>query len=302
MQVNLGRGQGTVEVRVDHAKCTACGQCVEVCGHGPLWMEDGEVRVDPNRFLGCFACGQCAAVCPQACIEVEGRDLAPADLVPIPPPAARAGYDALRALMLARRSVRKFKEAEVAPEAVGQILAAATTAPMGIPPSEVGVLVRAGRAQVADFRRDLLAGMKPMRRMTSPLALALLRPFLGREVCESFRQFLGPVMDLYFEGDRDGRDYFFYDAPLALYFYGSAYADPTDPAIAATYAMLAAESLGLGSCLLGFPGPVLAHHPGLRKKYGLPAKIQPGLALAIGHPAVRYHRAVVRRFAAVQRD
>ena len=52
--------------------------------------------------------------------------------------------------------------------------------------------------------------------------------------------------------DRQGVDWFFYDAPLALYFYASPYADPADPLIPATYAMLAGESLGLGTCMLGF--------------------------------------------------
>ena len=50
-----------------------------------------------------------------------------------------------------------------------------------------------------------------------------------------------------------------YDAPLAMYFYGSPYCDPADPIIAATYAMIAAETLGLGSCMLG------AIHPFIQK-------------------------------------
>ena len=32
-----------------------------------------------------------------------------------------------------------------------------------------------------------------------------------------------------------------YDAPLAMYFYGTPYTDSADPIIAAAYAMLAAE-------------------------------------------------------------
>ena len=34
-----------------------------------------------------------------------------------------------------------------------------------------------------------------------------------------------------------------YDAPLAMYFYGSPYSDPADPIVAATVAMYAGESL-----------------------------------------------------------
>jgi len=47
-----------------------------------------------------------------------------------------------------------------------------------------------------------------------------------------------------------GNNYITSNAPLTLYFYGSPYVDPADPIIAAFCAMLAFESLGLGTCLL----------------------------------------------------
>ena len=50
-----------------------------------------------------------------------------------------------------------------------------------------------------------------------------------------------------------------YDAPLAIYFYGSPYCDPADPIIAATYAMIAAEALGLGTCMLGAIHPLIQY-------------------------------------------
>ncbi|MFZ4465107.1 MAG: nitroreductase, partial [Bacteroidales bacterium] len=42
-----------------------------------------------------------------------------------------------------------------------------------------------------------------------------------------------------------------------LYFYGSPYADPADPLIAATYAMIAGESLCLGTCMIGAVHPFI---------------------------------------------
>ena len=71
--------------------------------------------------------------------------------------------------------------------------------------------------------------------------------------------------------------------------------------IAATIAMVAAEALGLGTCILGFPGPLLKQNGKLRKKYGLPEKIQPGMCLVIGHPAVKFRRGVRRRLCEMRR-
>ena len=300
MTLELGRAPGGSTVQIDREKCAICGTCTKVCTAGPLSLGDGQIEIDQNRGFGCIACGQCVAACPRECINVTGRDLTPADIVPLPPPAARAGYDQLSALLLARRSIRQFQDREVAPDVVEKILQAASTAPMGVPPSEVGVLVVAGRAKVRPFRAELLVALCGLRWMASPVALFFLRPFFGKVNCQFFREFVGPVIDGYLEGDRQGQDLFFYDAPLALYFYGTAYADPADPVITATYAMLAGEALGLGSCLLGFPGPVLQRNPKLRARYGLPAGMRPGILLVLGYPAVKYQRAVRRRFAAVR--
>lgn len=42
-----------------------------------------------------------------------------------------------------------------------------------------------------------------------------------------------------------------------MYFYGSPYTDPADPIVAATYSMIAAETLGLGTCMLGGVHPFI---------------------------------------------
>ncbi len=86
----------------------------------------------------------------------------------------------------------------------------------------------------------------------------------------AMREFVLPAIEKYLEGDREGEDSFFYDAPLALYFYASSFADIADPYIPATYAMLAGEALGLGSCMLGFPGYAMKESKALQAKYGLP--------------------------------
>lgn len=297
MTLNIGRTHETATVTLDTSLCSACGLCTRVCKGGPLREDAGKVVVDPSHHWGCMGCGHCMAVCPRHCITVTGRDLVPQDTVPLPPRDQRAGYDSLRALMLARRSVRNFKDQEVPREAIEQILKAASSAPMGIPPSEVGVLVLEGRGKVARFRRELLIAARAMKRMFSPPVLWLFKPFLGKENYQMMKTFVLPVLDTYLTKDKEGQDWFFYDAPLALYFYGSAWADPADTVIAATYAMLAGESLGLGSCMLGFPGHLIKHSKVMKARYRLPMKLQPGLVVVFGTPAVPYQRAVERRFA-----
>jgi nitroreductase/NAD-dependent dihydropyrimidine dehydrogenase PreA subunit len=298
--VKTDRADKDAVVRVDSSRCKLCGLCVKICKGGPLYIEGNKVLVDYSLGLGCMACGHCAAVCPQGCITVEGRDLAPEDLEPLPPQESRATYDELKSLLLSRRSVREFQNRDVAEEDVDKIIFAATTAPMGIPPSDVKVLVFSGRAKVREFKNDMLAALKPMIRIFSGPMLFLMRPFLGKQAVDMFRTFLVPLARDYIEKDKQGIDLFAYDAPLAMLFYSEPGADAADPLIAATYAMIAAESLGVGTCMLGFPAPLLKRDKKLLAKYAIPPKSAIGIMVIFGYPAVKFQRSIRRRFADIR--
>jgi hypothetical protein len=144
-----------------------------------------------------------------------------------------------------------------------------------------------------------MEAIRSSRWMFSPTGLALLRPFIGKANYQMMRDFVAPAAKEFLHKDAEGEDWLLYDAPLAIYFYPSQYGDPADASIAATYAMLAAESLGLGTCMLGFPGPLIAHSRKVRAKYGIPAKSKMGIAVVFGYPAIQFHQALRRRFAAV---
>ena len=93
-----------------------------------------------------------------------------------------------------------------------------------------------------------------------------------------------------------------YDAPLAMYFYGSPYTDPADPIIAATVAMYAAESLGLGTCMIGSVHPLIQNGKKarmFREKYKIKYTSREGLIVLFGYPAVKYEKGIKRTFASV---
>ena len=81
-----------------------------------------------------------------------------------------------------------------------------------------------------------------------------------------------------------------------LIFHHSRYAEAADAAIAGTYAMLAAESLGLGNTVIGGAPPILQRNRGLCQRLGIPEGHTPSFALIAGHPATDFKRAVRRHF------
>lgn len=52
--------------RVDPAKCTGCGRCVEACPFGAIEIRNGVAVVDEAICRGCRAC---ASVCPTGAIS-----------------------------------------------------------------------------------------------------------------------------------------------------------------------------------------------------------------------------------------
>ncbi len=283
---------------VNETTCTGCGRCVETCPDRVFALEDGKARAGRGVFLGCIACGHCAAVCPTASIAVEGRGMKADDRIELPPPEQRATAEQFEALLLARRSVRRFADREIDRATIDKILEMTATAPMGIPPSDVGVVVFHGRRKVRELADDACKSFERMTRFFNPVMMTLMRPLWGREGHRMIRDFVRPLLQTLVEDHRRGEDTFTYDAPALFLFHHAAADGPADCDIAATYAMLAAESLGLGGCLLGTTD-TFNHDKAMKARLGVSPNRKVGLGLVIGYPAVKFHSAVRRRLGSV---
>lgn len=146
----------------------------------------------------------------------------------------------------------------------------------------------------------IIRGYEGFLKIFRPWLLSLMRPFTGRTTYEKFRYFIRPLAEMYVGSHYEGRDDLFYDAPAVMIFHHSPYAEVVDVTIACTYAMLAAESLGLGTTIIGGAPPILQRNKALCRKLGIPSGSTPAMALIVGHPDVEFRRAVRRRFSSME--
>lgn len=280
-------------------RCNSCGLCVKICKDFSLVMKDKKPIVNDQPLFGCMACGQCMAICPTKAIQINGREMSADDLIDFSGMKEKSDYESLKNLMLGRRSIRDYTNSEISAELIEKIIDAAVTAPMGIPPSDVHLVVIQGKEKVREFSFDVIDYFSRVKWLFSKQMLWFWRLY-GKETYQLMKSFALPLFKFFPESKAKGENYLLYDAPLALYFTASPYSDPADPYIPATYAMLAAESLGLGSCMIGSVHPMIQHGARkLKQKWNIPLKSPAGIIVIFGYPKFKFQSGIKRSFAKV---
>jgi len=180
---------------IDEAKCTACGLCAGICPTETIQMMDGKPTPMNRDKLGCLACGHCVAICPVQAISVTGRGMKADDVFPLPHHSERAGSEALAALLQSRRSMRRYADRPVDKETVQKLLGMAATAPMGFPPSPVGVVVVHGKQRVQELANDLMPALEKWRFFGTPVGSLVMRLIMDQPTRGLMRTYVLPVTE-----------------------------------------------------------------------------------------------------------
>ena len=265
---------------VDDSRCTRCGQCVRDCPTQIIAQAGGTVpRIAPELEGNCLQCQHCLAVCPTAAISMLGKN--PDNSLPV---SARdlPRFEQMSRLLRARRSVRQYKDENVDPELIRQLLTAVANGPTGVNRRALTFTVIDDRAVMQRFRGQVLAAIEAAG---AAGRLAERMQILRNAVPEYYQQ---------------GRDMIFRTAPHVLVVSAApdARCPHEDVALALAYFELLAQSAGLGTVWCGLLKMTLEALPELKPLLGL-APDHHYYAMLFGVPAVHYARTVQRDDAAV---
>ncbi len=160
-----------------------------------------------------------------------------------------------------RRAIRNYEDKRVPESAIETMLEAATYAPSAI--------------NIQPWKFTIISSKTEMKQLSDIAKPALLRtlPDVGNASLSALKKSLNdPLYNI------------FYNAPLLIFIAGAkGRYDIYDCTMAAQNMMLAAYSLGLGSCWIG-TAVALANEPKIKAELGVPEDHQVHAAIIFGYP------------------
>jgi len=286
-------------ISIDESRCNLCGLCVPICPSAILAPGEKSIVVtDPRQ---CIFCGHCKAVCPTDAPAFAG--LTETEFEPVPKREELPLPDAFLRFLRRRRSSRAYQNRPVEKETLQKILEAGRFAPTG--------------ANWQTCRFTVVGGRKTLDRICT-LALQSLQAEGKkiREVVKQHRQQQEPLPDEYAVKQffppfwnrlaakwQEGVDQLLHHAPAVIIVHvknNATLFPELDAGISATHMLLMAETLGLGTCFVGFLICAMDYSEELREVLKIPPDHRAYIAFTVGYPAVDFLKLVARKPAKIE--
>ena len=268
---------------IDREKCIKCKTCERVCAPFVFRFDNEGYPIEKYPQV-CSFCGHCISACPSSAIQYTSYSSGFEGAEELDP--ERPSYEQLSNLMSKRRSIRRFKDDEVPDELINKIC------------ENLKFTLTGHNAQSLEFTvikdRDLIYSISDKIGSRFKIAQILI-PFLPKKLKGNIRRMIKR-----FEKSKTDHteDPFLRYPPTLLIIHAKKTIEKflkiADGGIASYNVILTAESLGLGTCWIGFHTIISNLFPAVKKMSKIPRNHKILASIALGYPKYEYKRKCVR--------
>ena len=292
-------------VFIDPARCSGCGTCIRVCPSDILSLENNTAHAAPDTNAArCLQCGHCMAACPESAITIPALDttlqnfstfaLDPAWLAP----GNGLPTQDLARLICSTRSCRHYRQTPVEKEKLTDLIKLAVFAPSGTSSQAWTFTCLSSRPEVLALGQSIKAFFERLNKKAENVLLRKSLALFGAKSLEHYyTNYYESVKTAMAQMETENRDRLFHGAPVVILIGSSpgATCPKEDALLAAGNILLAAHTMGLGTCLIGFAVAAMGEDRSIQKNLGIPESETIHAAVALGYPDESYQRITGRK-------
>jgi nitroreductase/NAD-dependent dihydropyrimidine dehydrogenase PreA subunit len=268
-------------IQVDEGKCISCGDCALACPS--IFMAEGaKIRTFDEEY--CTLCGHCLAICPVDAIRIQELD--PGEF-PELPKDLKISPETLAAFLRSRRSCRVFADKEVARKDLEKLIDMARYAPTGHNSQNFQFVVIQKKEIIKTLAERTAVFYGNLYKMLSAPGVTL-PPWMQSHM---------RGIRLNWEYYQRGKDRIFRNAPALVIIH--ALAENASSAqnchLAMAHIMLQANSMGLGTCIIGYFITAAERDPSIIRELEIPQENRIFTCCTVGYPVLNFRKLVQRK-------
>jgi nitroreductase/NAD-dependent dihydropyrimidine dehydrogenase PreA subunit len=295
----------TVTTIIDPDLCNGCGLCITVCPKETIALVNGKAVIAGKESMNC---GHCTAACPTGAVSVSGIDpslskFATFQVVAKWLPYGKIDTGTLVNLMQSRRSCRNFRDEAVRKDILEDLIKIGATAPSGSNCQMWTFTILSDRNSLKILGNQVAVFYQNLNRLAEKSWLRFGMKLFGKPELERYYQnYYESVKEGLEEREKNDRDRLFHGATAAIVVGSKNEAScPAEDALLATQnILLAAHSMGLGTCLIGFVVQAMKRDKTINRSLGIPYDETPYAVIALGYPNEKYQRIAGRKQAVIR--